>query len=101
MPGGTTSIASVTAPIGFTFHITLAVSRMFLSGFFDRCTRLKIIAAHAGVAPGAAMLRVRMVEASCRQLICIKCRGRVPTMLLAAPRERFSLCEQSVLPTSC
>ena len=47
------------------------------------------------------MLRVQMVEPSCRQLICIKFRGRVPTILLAALRERFSLCEQSVLPTLC
>lgn len=36
------------APIGFTFDTTLAVSRMILSGFFDRRTKLKIIAAHAG-----------------------------------------------------
>ena len=50
---------------------------------------------------GAAMLRVRMGEPSCRQLICIKGEGRVPTMLVAAPRERFSLCKQSVLPTLC
>lgn len=35
-------------PIGFTFDTTLAVSRMILSGFFDRYSRLKIIAAHAG-----------------------------------------------------
>ena len=35
-------------PIGFTFDTTLAVSRMILSGFFDRCAKLKIIAAHAG-----------------------------------------------------
>jgi len=35
-------------PIGFTFDTTLAVSRMILSGFFDRFARLKIIAAHAG-----------------------------------------------------
>jgi len=47
------------------------------------------------------MLRVRMAKPSCRQLICIKRRGRVPIMLLAAPRERFSLCKQSVLPTLC
>jgi len=39
---------SLTAPIGFTFDTTLAVSRMILSGFFDRHTRLKIIAAHGG-----------------------------------------------------
>ena len=57
MPVGTTSIASTTAPIGFAFDITLAVSRMIRSGVSDRCTRLKIIAAHT---PGAAMLRVRM-----------------------------------------
>ena len=36
------------APIGFAFDTTLAVSRMILSGFFDRHTKLKIIAAHAG-----------------------------------------------------
>ncbi len=39
---------SLTAPIGFTFDTTLAVSRMILAGFFDRFTRLKIIAAHGG-----------------------------------------------------
>ena len=39
---------SLTAPIGFTFDTSLAVSRMILSGFFDRYTRLKIIAAHGG-----------------------------------------------------
>jgi aminocarboxymuconate-semialdehyde decarboxylase len=38
----------LSAPIGFTFDTTLAVSRMILSGFFDRYTRLKIIAAHGG-----------------------------------------------------
>ncbi len=35
-------------PIGFTFDTTLAISRMILSGFFDRHTRLKIIAGHGG-----------------------------------------------------
>ncbi len=39
---------SLAAPIGFTFDTTLAVSRMILSGFFDRYTRLKIIASHGG-----------------------------------------------------
>jgi len=36
------------ASIGFTFDTTLAVSRLILSGFFDRHPRLKIIAAHGG-----------------------------------------------------
>jgi aminocarboxymuconate-semialdehyde decarboxylase len=35
-------------PIGFVFDTTLAVSRMILSGFLDRYTKLKIIAAHGG-----------------------------------------------------
>ena len=38
----------LTAPIGFTFDTTLAVSRMIYDGFFDRHERLKIIAAHGG-----------------------------------------------------
>jgi aminocarboxymuconate-semialdehyde decarboxylase len=38
----------LSAPIGFTFDTSLAVSRMILSGFLDRYSRLKIIAAHAG-----------------------------------------------------
>ena len=36
------------APIGFAFDTTLAVSRMILSGFFDRYAKIRIIAAHAG-----------------------------------------------------
>lgn len=36
------------ASIGFTFDTSLAVSRMILSGFFDRYAKLRIIAAHAG-----------------------------------------------------
>ncbi len=38
----------LTASIGFTFDTTLAVSRMILDGFFDRYTKLKIIASHGG-----------------------------------------------------
>jgi aminocarboxymuconate-semialdehyde decarboxylase len=38
----------LTAPIGFTFDTTLAVSRMIYDGFFDRHERLKIIASHGG-----------------------------------------------------
>jgi len=38
----------LSAPIGFTFDTTLAVSRMIFDGFFDRYTKLKIIAAHGG-----------------------------------------------------
>ena len=38
----------LTAPIGFTFDTTLAVSRMIYDGFFDRHEKLKIIAAHGG-----------------------------------------------------
>jgi aminocarboxymuconate-semialdehyde decarboxylase len=42
----------LTASIGFTFDTTLAVSRMLYDGFFDRYTRLKIIASHgAGALP--------------------------------------------------
>mgnify|MGYP005806209835 CR=1 FL=1 len=36
------------ASIGFTFDTTLAVSRMLYDGFFDRYTKLKIIASHGG-----------------------------------------------------
>ncbi len=38
----------LSAPIGFTFDTSLAVSRMILAGFFDRHANLKIIAAHGG-----------------------------------------------------
>jgi aminocarboxymuconate-semialdehyde decarboxylase len=42
----------LTASIGFTFDTTLAVARMLYDGFFDRYTRLKIIASHgAGALP--------------------------------------------------
>jgi aminocarboxymuconate-semialdehyde decarboxylase len=39
---------NLVASIGFTFDTSLAVARMIYDGFFDRYTRLKIIAAHAG-----------------------------------------------------
>ena len=39
---------NLSASIGFTFDTSLAVSRMILNGFFDRYSKLKIIAAHAG-----------------------------------------------------
>jgi len=38
----------LTASIGFTFDTTLAISRLLFDGFFDRYTRLKIIASHGG-----------------------------------------------------
>jgi aminocarboxymuconate-semialdehyde decarboxylase len=38
----------LTAPIGFTFDTTLAVSRMIYDGFFDRHERLTVIASHGG-----------------------------------------------------
>ena len=38
----------LTAPIGFTFDTSLAVSRMMLDGFFDRFQNVKIIASHGG-----------------------------------------------------
>jgi aminocarboxymuconate-semialdehyde decarboxylase len=38
----------LTASIGFTFDTTLAISRMLFDGFFDRYTRLAIIASHGG-----------------------------------------------------
>jgi aminocarboxymuconate-semialdehyde decarboxylase len=38
----------LTASIGFTFDTTLAVSRLLFDGFFDRYTRLAIIASHGG-----------------------------------------------------
>src|SRR5207245_1594343 len=38
----------LTASIGFTFDTSLAVARMIYDGFFDRYSRLKIIAAHGG-----------------------------------------------------
>ena len=39
---------NLSASLGFTFDTSLAVSRMILNGFFDRYSKLKIIAAHAG-----------------------------------------------------
>ena len=42
----------LTAPIGFTFDTSLAVSRCILDGFFDRFPNLKLIASHgAGALP--------------------------------------------------
>ena len=38
----------LSASLGFTFDTSLAVSRVILNGFFDRYSKLKIIAAHAG-----------------------------------------------------
>ena len=38
----------LTASIGFTMDTSLAVARMLLDGFFERFSRLKIIAAHGG-----------------------------------------------------
>jgi aminocarboxymuconate-semialdehyde decarboxylase len=38
----------LTAPIGFTFDTTLAVSRMIYDGFFDRHEHLTVIASHGG-----------------------------------------------------
>jgi aminocarboxymuconate-semialdehyde decarboxylase len=35
-------------PLGFTFNTSLAVARMMLDGFFERFTRLKLIASHGG-----------------------------------------------------
>lgn len=35
-------------PVGFMFDTTLAIARMIFDGFFDRYTRLAIIAAHGG-----------------------------------------------------
>jgi len=39
---------NLVASIGFTFDTSLAVARMIYDGFFDRYTKLKIIAAHGG-----------------------------------------------------
>jgi aminocarboxymuconate-semialdehyde decarboxylase len=38
----------LTASLGFTFDTSLAVARMIYDGFFDRHSKLKIIAAHGG-----------------------------------------------------
>jgi aminocarboxymuconate-semialdehyde decarboxylase len=38
----------LTASLGFTFDTSLAIARMIYDGFFDRYTKLKIIAAHGG-----------------------------------------------------
>ncbi|MEI8239288.1 MAG: amidohydrolase family protein [Actinomycetota bacterium] len=40
----------LTWSVGFMFDTTLAIGRMILDGFFDRFTRLKIIASHGGAA---------------------------------------------------
>jgi aminocarboxymuconate-semialdehyde decarboxylase len=51
-PPGSTELGmhefQLTAPLGFTFDTSLAVSRMIFDGFFDRYSKLKIIAAHGG-----------------------------------------------------
>lgn len=39
---------NLTPPLGFTFDTSLAVARMVLDGFFDRHTKLRIIAGHGG-----------------------------------------------------
>ncbi|MBV8355969.1 MAG: amidohydrolase family protein [Candidatus Eremiobacteraeota bacterium] len=41
-------VFQLTASIGFTLDTSLAVARMILDGFFDRFSRLKLIAAHGG-----------------------------------------------------
>jgi aminocarboxymuconate-semialdehyde decarboxylase len=41
-------VFQLTASIGFTFDTSLAVARMIYDGFFERYTKLKIIAAHGG-----------------------------------------------------
>jgi aminocarboxymuconate-semialdehyde decarboxylase len=38
----------LTAPIGFTFDTSLAISRCIYDGFFDRFPNLKLIASHGG-----------------------------------------------------
>lgn len=40
----------LTWSVGFMFDTTLAIGRMILDGFFDRYTKLKIIASHGGAA---------------------------------------------------
>lgn len=35
-------------PLGFTFNTSLCVARLMLDGFFERFTKLKLIASHAG-----------------------------------------------------
>jgi len=40
----------LTWSVGFMFDTTLAIGRMILDGFFDRFSRLKIIASHGGAA---------------------------------------------------
>ena len=51
-PPGTSELAlgelGLIPPVGFMFDTTLAVSRMILSGFFDKYPNLKLIASHGG-----------------------------------------------------
>jgi len=51
-PPGSTELGlhefQLTAPIGFTFDTSLAISRCIYDGFFDRYPNLKLIASHGG-----------------------------------------------------
>jgi aminocarboxymuconate-semialdehyde decarboxylase len=61
------------ASIGFTFDTTLAVSRMLYDGFFDRYTKLKIIASHCG---GALPYLMGRLDQCYRNIAA--CRTRTP-----------------------
>jgi aminocarboxymuconate-semialdehyde decarboxylase len=77
----------LTASIGFTFDTSLAVSRMIYDGFFDRCPRLKIIAAHGG---GALPYLVSRMDQcfdnipACREKISVRPTEYLPKILADA-----------------
>jgi len=88
----------LTASIGFTFDTSLAIARMIYDGFFERCRRLKIIAAHGGGA--LPYLIARMDQCfdnipACREKISVKPSAYMPQIyadaVLFSP-EALDLC---------
>lgn len=77
----------LTASIGFTFDTSLAVARMIYDGFFDRCQKLRIIAAHGGGA--LPYLISRMDQCfdnipACREKISVRPSEYLPGILADA-----------------
>ena len=71
----------LTASIGFTFDTSLAVARMIYDGFFDRHTKLKIIAAHGGGALPYLISRMDQCYdniPACREKLAVRPSAVVP-----------------------
>ena len=74
----------LTASIGFTFDTSLAIARMIYDGFFDRYTKLRIIASHGG---GALPYLISRLD---------QCFDNIP-----ACREKISARPSEYLPRIC